>query len=148
MICSAALCSASVRAFTTAGRGVSLSRPSPFGVVSSAVSRSTVRYMSSQSASSLQDTIKSDIASSQVVIYSKSYCPFCTATKNTFADLGVDATVFELDELDNGADIQSTLMEMTGQRTVPNVFVNGEWVGGNDNTQAALRSGKLQKMLG
>lgn len=62
--------------------------------------------------------------------------------------MGVAATVHELDQMPNGADIQSALLDMTGQRTVPNVFVNKAHVGGNDNVQAAAKSGELQKMLG
>ena len=41
-----------------------------------------------------------------------------------------------------------TLMQMTGQRTVPNVFVKGQHIGGNDDSQAAAKDGKLKEMLG
>ena len=100
------------------------------------------------SSSTTEDMIKSEIASNDVTIFSKSYCPFCTKTKSTFAELGIQAKIFELDEMDNGSDIQAKLLDMTGQRTVPNVFVKGEWIGGNDDTQAAKQSGKLQELLG
>jgi glutaredoxin 3 len=60
----------------------------------------------------------------------------------------VDATIYELNQMDDGADIQAALLEVSGQRTVPNVFVKGEHLGGNDDTQAAARSGKLSEMLG
>merc|ERR1711990_1368437 len=46
-----------------------------------------------------------------------------------------------------GAPLQATLFEMTQQRTVPNVFVAGQHVGGNDDTQAAAKSGKLAELL-
>jgi glutaredoxin 3 len=36
---------------------------------------------------------------------------------------------------------------MTGQRTVPNVFVKGKHLGGCDDTLAAIQSGKFQQML-
>jgi glutaredoxin 3 len=36
---------------------------------------------------------------------------------------------------------------LSNQRTVPNVFVKGRHVGGNDATQAAIASGELQKAL-
>ena len=55
--------------------------------------------------------------------------------------------VHELDEMPNGYAIQDELYRKTGQRTVPNVFVRGQHIGGNDDTQAAYRSGKLQKLL-
>jgi glutaredoxin 3 len=61
--------------------------------------------------------------------------------------MGVDADVIELDINKDGDSIQNELQKMTGQRSVPNVFVNGQHVGGNDDTQAAARSGKLKEML-
>lgn len=61
--------------------------------------------------------------------------------------MNIDAKVYELDNMDNGTDIQSALLDISGQRTVPNVFVKGKHLGGNDDTQAAARSGKLEEML-
>jgi glutaredoxin 3 len=52
-----------------------------------------------------------------------------------------------MDVIKSGDLIQDELHKMTGQRSVPNVFVNGQHVGGNDATQAAARSGKLQELL-
>jgi glutaredoxin 3 len=49
--------------------------------------------------------------------------------------------------MDEGADIQAALLSLTGQRTVPNVFVNGKHVGGNDDTHAALHDGTFMKLL-
>lgn len=61
--------------------------------------------------------------------------------------MNIDAKVIELDQIDNGAEVQSALLEMSGQRTVPNVYIKGKHLGGNDDTQAAARSGKLEEML-
>ena len=91
---------------------------------------------------------KAVIASSDVVVFSKSFCPFGTRTKNLFDGMGVNYKVLELNEIDNGADVQAALLEMTGQRTVPNVFIKGQHLGGNDDTQAAAKSGKLAELLG
>ena len=49
---------------------------------------------------------------------------------------------------EDGAALQNALLQMTGQRTVPSVFVKGTHLGGNDDTQKAAREGKLQEMLG
>lgn len=64
-----------------------------------------------------------------------------------FQNIGVNAKVIELDTMSNGSDIQSALEAFTGQRTVPNVFIKGKHVGGNDKTQAAHKSGELQRLL-
>lgn len=39
------------------------------------------------------------------------------------------------------------LYEVSGQRTVPNVFVKGKHLGGNDETHASAQSGELQRLL-
>mmetsp|Transcript_35149 Transcript_35149/g.83965 ORF Transcript_35149/g.83965 Transcript_35149/m.83965 type:complete len:110 (+) Transcript_35149:144-473(+) len=95
----------------------------------------------------IMEFLKNTIASSEVVVWSKSYCPYCARTKNLLSERNIDAKVFELDQMDNGAELQAALLEMSGQRTVPNVFVKGEHLGGSDDTQAAARSGKLDEML-
>ena len=62
--------------------------------------------------------------------------------------MSIDAKIIELDEIDNGAEIQGALLDLSGQRTVPNVFIKGTHLGGNDDTQRAGSSGKLKEMLG
>jgi len=107
-----------------------------------------LRRKKKQEPTTSNELTKSTIASNDVVIFSKSYCPFCKATKKLFSDMDIDATVTEMDEVDNGDAIQGELMVLTGQRTVPNVFIKGEHLGGNSDVQAAAKSGKLQEMLG
>jgi glutaredoxin 3 len=53
----------------------------------------------------------------------------------------------EINERDDGADIQDALKELTGQRSVPNVFIKGKHLGGNDDTQKANKDGSLLKLL-
>jgi glutaredoxin 3 len=60
----------------------------------------------------------------------------------------VDFEVLELDQMGNeGVEIQKALLDMTNQNSVPNVFVGGKHLGGNNDTQAAARNGTLQEML-
>ncbi|XP_060036247.1 thioredoxin reductase 3 isoform X1 [Erinaceus europaeus] len=53
----------------------------------------------------------------------------------------------ELDQTDDGANIQDVLLEITNQKTVPNVFVNKVHMGGCDRTFQAHHSGLLQQLL-
>lgn len=101
-----------------------------------------------RASASLEDEIKATVSDNKVVVYSKSWCPFCQKTKATFDSMGIEYTAIELDQRDDGADVQETLLGMTQQRTVPNVFVGGKHLGGNDDTQKAAASGKLKEMLG
>lgn len=96
---------------------------------------------------SVLDQTQAKISSNKVMVFSKSYCPFCVRAKGALKDLGLDFEVEELDKVQGGSETQAALLELTGQRTVPNVFVNGKHLGGCDDTLAAVRSGQLQKML-
>jgi len=98
--------------------------------------------------SSVTGKVEDLVESNKVVVFSKSYCPFCDATKKLFKTMNVEFLVLELDQMGNeGTEIQRALFELTNQRSVPNVFVGGKHVGGNDDTQAAARNGSLQEML-
>ena len=95
----------------------------------------------------LRSQIEQQIADNKVMVYSKSYCPYCVKTKDKLKSGGVQYTVVELDQVANGGDIQNTLQSISNQRTVPNVFVGGNHVGGNDDVHAKISSGDFQKML-
>ena len=74
--------------------------------------------------------IDNAIADHSVVIFSKSFCPFCTKIKDFFAAKGIPFTAFELDTMGKqGAEIQSSLLEKTGHSTVPSVWVKGKFIG-------------------
>lgn len=50
-------------------------------------------------------------------------------------------------EDDQGAKIQGYLMEKTGQRTVPNIFVGHKHIGGSDSINELHENGELVKLL-
>jgi glutaredoxin 3 len=86
----------------------------------------------------------------QVLIWSKTYCNYCGRTKKLFSNpefKDVTVKIHELDKMESGSAIQNTLASMTGQRTVPSVWVNGKFIGGNDDVQNAYKRGKLLPML-
>ncbi|XP_015284848.1 PREDICTED: thioredoxin reductase 3 isoform X1 [Gekko japonicus] len=97
---------------------------------------------------SLKLQVQAMIGSHRVMIFSKSFCPYCSKVKELFHSLGVEYSALELDKIDNGPSIQDALLGLTGQRTVPNVFVNGTHVGGCDQTFQAYQTGLLQRLLG
>lgn len=106
---------------------------------------------STATTTNMKDFINSEVSASKVVIFSKSYCPYCMATKKLFQGpefKGVSVAVHELDKRADGDSIQATLAELTGQRTVPSVWVGGKFLGGNSDTQSAYGSGQLKTMLG
>ncbi|KAL3629765.1 Glutaredoxin-C4 [Castilleja foliolosa] len=92
--------------------------------------------------------VKETISSHSIVIFSKSYCPYCRRAKAVFQALKQDPYVVELDERDDGSRIQDALSEKVGRRTVPQVFINGKHLGGSDDTIEAYENGELAKLLG
>ncbi|KAK8283494.1 hypothetical protein V6Z12_D08G099700 [Gossypium hirsutum] len=92
--------------------------------------------------------VKKTISAHKIVIFSKSYCPYCRKAKSVFKELKEVPFVVELDERDDGWNIQDALSEIVGRRTVPQVFINGKHIGGSDDTVEAYQSGKLAKLLG
>lgn len=87
------------------------------------------------------------ISEHPVTIFSKSYCPYSKKVKELFASLKAQYHAEELDLIPNGAELQEALASMTGQKTVPNVFVNGKHIGGSDKSHELAKSGELQEML-
>ncbi|KAF8481012.1 thioredoxin-like protein [Russula ochroleuca] len=97
----------------------------------------------------IKDLITQTIAENRVVIFSKSYCPFCTRAKDLFATHlpDVHVKVLELDLRDDGPDIQGYLAQLTNQRSVPNIFINQMHVGGNDDLQALYKKDGVKALL-
>ena len=93
------------------------------------------------------ELLKSFVASNRVAVLSKTYCPYCVRAKQAIAGVGAQPAVLELDERDDGPAIQQAAFELTGQKTVPNVFVDGAHVGGCDKVVAMIQSGKFQALL-
>ncbi|CAK1355303.1 Glutaredoxin [Cercospora beticola] len=76
------------------------------------------------------------IDNNAVAVFSKSYCPYCKATKSLLSELGAKPYIIELDQVDDGAAIQDALEEITSQRSVPNIFIDHSHIGGNSELQA------------
>ncbi|KAI8640736.1 glutaredoxin [Parasitella parasitica] len=95
----------------------------------------------------IRDLVKKAIADNKVMIFSKSYCPYCIGAKDLFDDIHVDYQALELNDHKDGEAIQKALAELTKQKTVPNIFINQQHIGGSDALKSAYDSGKLQQIL-
>ncbi|XWS31341.1 hypothetical protein CRYUN_Cryun23aG0068300 [Craigia yunnanensis] len=99
----------------------------------------SVRGMASSFGSRLEESIKKTVADNPVVVYSKSWCSYSSEVKYLFKKLGVEPLVIELDELGpQGPQVQKVLEWLTGQHTVPNVFID---------TVKLYRKGELEPLL-
>ncbi|KAK1324065.1 Glutaredoxin-C4 [Acorus calamus] len=101
-----------------------------------------------RASSSDEAFVRKTVSSHDIVIFSKSYCPYCKRAKAVFAELNQVPYVVELDQREDGSDIQDALGDMVGRRTVPQVFIKGKHLGGSDDTVEAYENGSLAKLLG
>ena len=81
---------------------------------------------------------------SKVEIYTKFACPHCFRAKLLLESKGVAFT--EIDAI-GGPPREEMLARSHGRSTVPQIFINGVHVGGNDDLQALEGTGKLDAML-
>lgn len=80
----------------------------------------------------------------EIIIYTTPICPYCVRAKQLFKQKGLEWT--EID-VSRDANERMALMERTKQRTVPQIFINGQHVGGCDDLYALERAGKLDALL-
>ncbi|KAH8909228.1 glutaredoxin-C2 [Coniochaeta sp. PMI_546] len=81
-----------------------------------------------------------------VMVFSKSYCPYCQNTKRILGQHNAKFQAYELNQESDGDAIQRALLEMTGQRTVPNIFINKKHIGGNSDLEK-IKSAELDSLL-
>ncbi|CAN6572463.1 hypothetical protein ACFX13_023594 [Malus domestica] len=85
---------------------------------------------------------------SAVVIFSISSCCMCHAIKRLFCGMGVNPTVYELDEDPRGKDLEKALTRLLGTSSaVPVVFIGGKLVGAMDRVMASHINGTLVPLL-
>ena len=95
----------------------------------------------------MQNQVQELISANKVMVFSKSYCPFCTKTKDLLKRYGIEYHAVEMDNINGGDAMHDSLKTYSGQNTVPNTYINGQHVGGNDDLHAAHKNGKLKQML-
>lgn len=79
-----------------------------------------------------------------IIIYTTPICPYCVRAKHLLKQKGASWT--EID-VSRDADERMALMQRTRQRTVPQIFINNEHIGGCDELYALERAGRLDPLL-
>ena len=80
----------------------------------------------------------------EVVVYQTPFCGYCFRAKHLLESKGVP---FKEVDVSGDQDKRRWLLEVTHQRTVPQVFINGQSVGGFDDLARLDRSGELDRLL-
>ncbi len=79
-----------------------------------------------------------------IVMYASPFCGYCSAAKRLLAEKGVEYT-----EIDVVAEPERRveMIERSGRRTVPQIFIGARHVGGYDDLKALDASGELDALL-
>ncbi|XP_038874416.1 glutaredoxin-C1-like [Benincasa hispida] len=103
---------------------------------------------SSYSANDSLRRIERMAAENAVVMFSMTSCCMCHAVKRLFCGMGVNPTVYELDEDPRGKEIEKALMRLMGSSSaVPAVFIGGKLVGSMDRVMVSHINGSLVPLL-
>ena len=100
--------------------------------------------------STTHDTIQEQVTTHPVVLYMKGspqfpQCGFSATATQLLKMAGADA-VYTVDVLQN-PDIREGIKQYANWPTIPQLYVNGEFVGGCDIIKEMYQSGELQKLL-
>jgi glutaredoxin 3 len=79
-----------------------------------------------------------------VKIYTTDWCGYCSAALRLLRGKGIE---FEQIDVDGDAKMRRWLVEATGRTTVPQIFIDGEPIGGFTDLRALDERGQLDKML-
>ena len=77
-------------------------------------------------------------------MYTTQYCPFCIQAKMLLQRKGI---AFEEIDVGGDASLRAQIVEASGRRTVPQIFINGTAIGGFDELRALDEQGELDRLL-
>ena len=80
----------------------------------------------------------------KIIVYSGRFCGYCTAAERL---LQIKKAEYELIKVDEDPAKFDHMMEITGRRTIPQIFIDDYHVGGFDDLSALNQSGELDKLL-
>ena len=81
----------------------------------------------------------------EIVMYTQALCSYCAAAKKLLHGKGVDFTEINV-TMDS--DLRREMIDRSGRRSVPQIFINGRHVGGYDDLAELDRQDKLDALLG
>ncbi|CAD5914559.1 glutaredoxin 3 [Planktothrix agardhii] len=81
-----------------------------------------------------------------IEIYTWRTCPFCIRAKGLLKSKGVDFTEYSIDGDEVARDQMAR--RANGHRSVPQIFIDDQYIGGCDDLHALDSQGKLDPLLG
>jgi len=81
----------------------------------------------------------------KVVMYTTAVCPYCIRAEKLLESKGVSD--IEKIRVDLRPELRAAMMEKTGRRTVPQIYINDDHIGGYDDLASLNHAGKLDSLL-
>jgi glutaredoxin len=107
-----------------------------------------VTSLDSSDGDTLPEKIDSFIQANSVVMISKSWCPFCTDAKEFLSQrCAVKVHYLDIDHMSEGSKILDHVYTKTGHKSVPLIYIKGEFVGGCAEVKALQEKGELEKRI-
>jgi glutaredoxin 3 len=85
------------------------------------------------------------MASPDIVIYTKSWCPYCARAKSLLRNKGAS---FQEIDIEAQPERREEMIARSGRKTVPQIFIGPRHVGGCDDLHALEDAGELDTLLG
>ena len=82
----------------------------------------------------------------EVELYTTMFCPYCARARALLERKGVEYTEFDI--IGEPPRRDEMIRRAGGRTSVPQIFINGEHIGGSDDMAALDRAGKLDAKLG
>ncbi|HAT8251092.1 glutaredoxin 3 [Legionella pneumophila] len=80
----------------------------------------------------------------EVILYTTGYCPYCIKAKEL---LDRKKVIYTEIRVDLQPELREEMIQKSGRRTVPQIFINGQAIGGCDDLYALEAQGTLNELL-
>lgn len=84
------------------------------------------------------------IVAANIIVYTTDYCPYCVQAKQLLKRKSAPYTEVNVEQR---PELRTFLVQASGQRTVPQVFINGKSIGGFSDMAALEKKGELDRLL-
>ncbi|MES2636352.1 MAG: glutaredoxin 3 [Pseudomonadota bacterium] len=82
---------------------------------------------------------------SNILMYATASCPYCINAERLLTAKGI-ANIHKI-RVDLQPELRQEMMQKTGRRTVPQIYINQQYIGGYDELRALDIAGKLDSLL-
>ena len=96
---------------------------------------------------SLEDEVDKFINSTNIVMFSKTTCGFCMMAKSILNKYSDNYGVMEINKRSDGYKIQNYLYKKTGSETVPQIFIDGSYIGGCTDIMTMHNKDEIKSLI-